>query len=323
MCFTNHPRPVPPETYAAAVDRVVARLRRLDGLVAVYQLGGVTAPGISDLDVLAVFEDGVRCAADPLEGLPADDRYLFTHGLFGVSRQFFRAARRYTCYHGFDLRWGTPEPAPARATDAVAALQHQIAREYLVANFISTTIARTYGIVSVRNLLLSVHGLRYDLAFLGVEGGPLYELVHQLIGWRGRWFTQPVAPAPFAAWVEAYFEAFPAFVAGWLDDGRLYLPPWARRRYGRNVFLEPAAALGAAHRGLVLPRRGGVLGKRYVRAQHRFNTFRIALPSTTTPPHPAVAERFRFLKDMKAYNAAHLPAFEPLTGSGNLGVNVV
>ena len=99
MYLTNFPRFVPVSSYDFAIQRMVQKLKRQDGVVCIFQIGSINSPGISDIDMLVVFEDGVECSLNPLEDLSKRERYLFSHNLFGVSKTNFSEAQRYTFFH--------------------------------------------------------------------------------------------------------------------------------------------------------------------------------------------------------------------------------
>ncbi len=95
----NYPKYVPNSVYESAIGKVVETLRCQPGCVSIYQIGCTATPGISDIDILAVFEDGVRCNMNPLLSLSKKEKYLFTHSLFGCSRKYFHEAQKYTFFH--------------------------------------------------------------------------------------------------------------------------------------------------------------------------------------------------------------------------------
>lgn len=327
--LSNPPAPAPPALYEQAVDRVVGRLKGAEGVVAVYQIGHVGAPGISDIDLLAVFEDGATCEVDPLADLPERERRLFTHAVFGTSVGAFRDVQRYTLYHNYRLLWGQPHGEGGVGPQGLLLdeLRRQIALEFLLACYISRTIEAVYGVVSVRGLLLSVNALRYDLEFLRITSGELHALVHQLVAWRGRWFERPVGGGELAGWFEAFYPALHAALAALLAERRLLLPPWASEVYARNVRLRRADALGYNHTGVVFPPALTALGKRAFRALHRMNRFVFGVPcvwenssvlaqgSQAPELLPFMEERFRAFERMNRYNRVHLRHFAPLSGS--------
>ena len=92
--------------YSLAVEEMVARLSSIQEIVALYGIGGVGAPGISDLDMVAVVRDGATLALDPCSGLDASGRYLFIHTLYGASVSQFKAAQSFSFFRPYRLLYG-------------------------------------------------------------------------------------------------------------------------------------------------------------------------------------------------------------------------
>lgn len=313
ITFVNFPRHVEPAVYERAIEQVIEWLQEVDGIVSIYQVGSVSAPGISDIDLLAVFEDDAVVDGNPIARLTGDERYLFTHGPFGVCRRDFHRGQRYTFYHNYTLRWGDDlRPADSDlGADDVAGIKRQIALEFLIANYISKTVDRTYGLVSVRNVLLSVKALRYDMEYLGVTDGELYDLINQLIRWREAWFEQPIGKDRFEKWFDAFYAALHLFLTAHLRRHRFFLPPWASRRYARHIRLEKAQRLDWRRKGIVVPLGKRHLGKKYTKLHNRLNQFTFSVPATDQGSE-VLEERFRFLKSMRRHNERHLASFAPL-----------
>ena len=83
---------VQPELYEINISQVASALMNHGKVESVYRIGSVTAPGISDLDMLVVFKDGTSTNHDPLKKLDDKGHYLFVHRLFGVSVSHFQNA---------------------------------------------------------------------------------------------------------------------------------------------------------------------------------------------------------------------------------------
>ena len=286
MKLTGYPHPVPREHYAGAIEEVLRPLRTEPSVQAVYQVGGIRTPGISDVDLLVVFRDGAQCRVDPLAGLSAAGRYLFPHGQFGMPAQSFAAAIRFGFFHDYRLLHGD-EPAAGHATltgaDSVR-VNHQTGLEYLLKMFISMSVEHTYGIARVRNLLLLGRALRYDLEYVGAARSRLGPLVDQVIGWRDRWFEQRPDDADIRRWFATMYCELEALLRDLLARSPLFIPAWADLRIAGNMVICPAARLGVEHRGVTLPAVLGGLGRRYFNLQHRLNRFRFEVPVTTTAP---------------------------------------
>ena len=312
ISFVDYPRYVPPDGYERAIERVLERLRRVEGVVSVYQIGSVATPGISDIDLLAVFEDDAVVTFDPRMALSPEGRYLFIHRLFGISRRHFTQARRYTFYHHYALRWGEPLSLSGSGlgADEVAQLKRQIALEFLLWNYVTKTVDKTYGVASVRYLLLTVHALRYDMEFLGVVGGALFDLIHQVVAWRQVWFERPVGGDALNAWFSAFYAALHAFLASAFDEQKLFLPLWAGQHYAPHIRLERADRLACTHRGIRLPFGTRLPPTIYWLAMHALNRFRFTIPATGRGGG-VLEDRFRFLRTAKAHNTARLRRFDP------------
>lgn len=313
ITFVNFPRDIKPVVYEQAIDQVITHLRGVDGIVSIYQIGSVSAPGISDIDLLVVFEDEAVASGNPIAHLTGDERYLFTHGLFGVCRRDFHRGQRYTFYHNYVLRWGEDLRVGKSdlEADEVARIKRQIALEFLIANYISKTVDRTYRLVSVRNLLLSVKALRYDMEYLGVTDGELYDLINQLILWREAWFEQPVGKDMLREWFESFYSALHLFLTARFNHQRFFLPAWATSRYARHICLERSHRLSWRHKGIVMPLGRRPLGKKYTKLNNRLNRFIFSIP-ITDQSSKMLEERFLFLKSMKRHNESHLASFAPL-----------
>lgn len=314
MRFTERPRPVERRDYTTAIDRMVERVARFEGCCAVYQLGSVGTPGISDVDLLVVFEDGVACSENPLAGMPEADRYLFVHALFGLSRSLFEQAQHYTTlFENCRSMWGEALPIHAREAryGTAGPLKRQLALEYLLANYIAKTMERATGLLSVRKLFLNVKGLRYDLECLGIREGALYDLLTEALVWREAWFEMPVVVSRLEDWFRAFYRALHQTLGRVLAETPLYFPDWIEGQFARNVRVAPGAKLGFAQQGLRLP---AWPGRTVQKIRRRLLRFTFTVPVTRVCPHPVLDDRFAFLRDLKRYNARHLPHFADLDG---------
>lgn len=317
MKFTDYPVEVPMASYDAVIEKVLSALRDFPGLVAVYQIGGVTEPGISDVDLFAVFEHGRKCRREARHNLDKADRYMVMHSLFGASEQYWRELRTYTFFHNYQHLWGRELPVEpvSPGEEAIDALKRQIALEYLVKMYVNTVVENRYGICRVRSLLLHVKGLLYDLEFLGVNNGPLHELVTQVIAWRQCWFSDRIHETELLGWMQAFIVELEAFLREEFLRGPLYLPFSGPHALSRNLTLVPADEMAVEYKGISLPGVFGGLGRRYFNIQHRFNFFRFSVPAGRLDDSPVIAARFDFLQRMRAYNDRYIPHFSPAASS--------
>jgi hypothetical protein len=311
MILTDHPRFVSPEAYVAAVERMFRRFVNQPGVVCVSQLGHVGTPGISDIDLLVVFDENTRFRSDPLAELSGPDRYLFVHGLFAVGKEDFAEAMNFTFFHNYQLLWGAaPEMngVPLSAEDRTI-LKRQIALEYLLRIFISLTVEITYGVAKLRNLFLHAKAMLYDCEFLGVTSGAFYEALTSIVRRRNQWFEHEHNQS-FAEEILFFYEKFQPFLSGQLHAGDFFLPVRDEYRVGRHVRLVKSSNLSVTHRGLVLPAALTRLGgRRCFNLLHRFNEFELALPFRSDGLPNVIERAFALRERMEARGRSHFPHF--------------
>lgn len=320
MYLTTYPRFVPVFKYDLAIQRMVIKLRQQDGVLSIFQIGNINCPGISDIDMLVVFENDADCHFNPLQDLSKRERYLFSHNLYGVSKTHFREAQRYTFFHNYNLLWG--DQLPVRESDLsceeIQNLKTQTALEYLLQMYISLTVKLTYGIFSIVGLLRQVKALRYDLEFLNISSGKLFDLIETLVSWRDNWFKNKPTTQMLKIWIDDFYEELSEFLREILNATKFYLPRWANLRIARNIMLVPSEHFGYVHKGITLPSFLGGLGRKFFNLQHRFNTFKFQMPITLTKKSELIEKRFIFIRNMKTQNKDKLPFFMPLASNLNI-----
>lgn len=315
--LVDPPRAVGRDAYGAAIDRMVRTVRGLPGVRALYQIGSVSSPGISDLDMVAVFADGVVCDVNPVRGLGGTDRYLFIHNLYGAPLQHFARARRLSFFHDYRLLWGEDAgDGGAALTDAEAALlKRQIALEYLVRLYAVMALQRAYRTVKVRGFLLHVKAVAYDLEFLGITDGTLHDLTRRFVDWRAAWFEDAPDPGAFIRAYDAFYDALVSLLDGVGEVLPFYAPGPFPYRIARSLWLRPGPRLGVRQVGVRPPPALRVLGSRYFKLANRLNRFEFTVPVAAEAPPPVLTERARLVDAMRAYNRSRLPGFDVLTTS--------
>lgn len=319
LFFTDYPKYVSIKEYKNAIDEIVSRLGQYNGLVSVYQIGGINQPGISDIDLLAVFKDGVKCLSDPLKGISKTQKYLFIHSLYGVSKEYFYKAQNFTFFHNYTLLDGENliSNQISLTKSDIKTLKCQIALEYLIKMYTSITVELTYQIVRIRTLLLHAKALIYDLEFLDVTNGVLFELLQKIVLWRDNWFKDKKSKRELTIWLKGFYKELTEFLKTVLNEKGFYLPEMCNHRISKNMTLVMSEKFGYSHRGFTLPSVFGGLGRRYFNIQHNWNNFLFYVPIKTPKDFDILARYFQFLSDIKNQNMIFLPNFLQLSSSLN------
>ncbi len=167
-------QPLTPTEYGRVLDQFVGYVSGLPGVRAVFRFGGLSHPGVSDLDVLVVVSDDAD--AWTLGGIPAAAqggalaRYLFVHPPVVVPEAEVSRVRWVHTLYGLEQLWGEslelpPPPAEVRPWLNLA--------EYVDFTFSVRSVLRSFegedvGLRGVLLLLTScVHSLRLASDLLG------------------------------------------------------------------------------------------------------------------------------------------------------------
>lgn len=243
MKLVGHPRPAELEDYRRAAEEIEARLGSLPGLRAIYRIGGVSAPGISDLDRVAVV-DPAGPVPPVWHDLTEGTRALAMHPPFLVDPATFASHRLISHLEPMELAAGTAIEIEERPDpDYIGRL---LGAESLLLTLVRLLKYRVTGRVKVRAVLCQLHTVRHGLALAGLGRGDApraWALSDEVASLRGEWFAQ--APQEREERLRhLVLRAFPALV-GALDSLAVGLP---RSEEGSDTRL----ALGAPWGGVVL-----------------------------------------------------------------------
>ena len=169
--FASLPVRYSPDAYHETIRKVVDRLDREDDVLAIYQIGGIGDPGISDIDLIVVFRDEVsRFEGTYKKNLDDPDTYLFMHGIFGMPLDVFW--NRHLLIPIFDLKHIAGQDLEGGSSTIYEAPEKEwIARlyalEYLVVNIFNLCNQFHAKTLKVRPLLCSLKALVHDFRILG------------------------------------------------------------------------------------------------------------------------------------------------------------
>lgn len=317
IVIIDQPHPVADSFYVQSLEAMVERLKVTGLIRTIYQIGGVSSPGISDLDMVVVFKHGASTAQNFLSGLNAEERYLFIHNLYGISEDHFAAAEKFAFYNRYQLLWGEDVQTNIRLPESdIEAMKIQIALEYMLKMYITIQVQHSYRVLRMRDILLHVKALDYDLEFLGITSGPVKGWVNRVMEWRKNWFSAAPSHIELIHWWEGFFHDFNVLLVDILNKNRFYLPSQESYRIAKNISLLPSEShVSTMRNGFILPAVFTFLGKKYFRLQNRLNQFQIQFPVKSTHIPDVLEKRFQFEQTIVDYNKHFLPHFLPITSS--------
>jgi len=164
---TAWPRPVAAERYDAVRDAYLDRVFATGQVRAAWQMGGVGAPGLPDLDLVLVVRGLPSAALDAaldIGALGEDARYVFMHRQFVLPEDLF--PRHRDLFFGSDLRlvrgeaMDLDEP-PAEVADVLRLCFHVEMMVRRLADF--ARLGSGGEVIAVRPLVAALHGVRFNV----------------------------------------------------------------------------------------------------------------------------------------------------------------
>lgn len=316
MRFIDYPNQVDRSLYEEAVTGIIDRNKTTNGLKSIVKFGNLTTPGISDIDLLFIFEKGVMCGHTGMEDLPANHKKLFTHGIMALSEDKYIDNQYYNIFSNHHLMWGEPLPVIERTRNQSeeSALRIQTAVEFLIANYIDIKIQKEYGIIKLRALLQHMKGILYDLEYLNEINTKIHPHLFEIKNFIIQWFEQTPSEKKIKDWFFSFEELFEEYIQEILEKYPLYLP--LRENYAilKNMTMKNGSYIHIKRNGVLLPNISILAGRTYFKLQHKFNKFNLSCP-LTHEASPIIKDRFDFLIKMKEYNRQYLPNFMTITTS--------
>lgn len=195
--FYNEPRKCIPKDYEDTISEYVSRVSRIPDVHAIYQIGSITAPGISDIDLLVVLNDKLTFSS-PKEYLPHDSSkgcYLFIHPPILVPISLIKNI--CMIYPIFDIKkiYGENFEISAPQRDKLSPTISAILNDFIIlfypVEFISVLVS---GKGDVRHLLLRLNGVKHSISLYKTlrvgEIPPEWDsFIEETTELRQNWFT--------------------------------------------------------------------------------------------------------------------------------------
>lgn len=188
LILERRPQFVALSDYDKAAKEIDGLLGSLPGIVAVYRLGSVSAPGISDVDRIAVVE---RSARGPTVWgrMSESTRYVAMHSPFLVDVDTFVRHRWFAMPEPLELVAGTElaleEPPSHQLLRELAGIEGLVVSRLKLAKQLAT------GRIKVRPFLCELHNLRHDLRLTGISESAAphaWALTAEILAVRDQWW---------------------------------------------------------------------------------------------------------------------------------------
>ncbi|MFC2175549.1 hypothetical protein ACFLR1_01095 [Bacteroidota bacterium] len=309
MKFIDIPQVRTLKDYSYSIDEMASRVQKLEGVVSIYQIGSVSNPGMSDIDMLVVFDDEASIPSDPVRDF-SPDTYLFTHQLYGVPKSRWEDLRAYTFFHNYRFISGQelPEQRTVLAVADERALKVQIALEFLVKMFVVLTVQLKYDIVKLRSFLLEGKALIYDLEFLGIDSGELFRLVNQVIEMRAEWWQRKPSDKELSTLIKDLYHELTTLLQTEFSKNPLFLPLTESFKIARNIQISNGE-FSANSSAIVFPNFGILNEKKHFNLLNRFSNFSFTFPYKMPEADSVIEKRFKLLSELRSHNNKNLPGF--------------
>lgn len=309
--LTQWPVYHPPEEYELAIKTMTNILKPVSEVLSIYQVGGISDYGISDIDMLVVFKDGGSFKDNPISmSGKLVNRYLFTHRLFGTTENRLNNLENFTRFGTYNFLNGKQQIFKlCLSSKDLRIIETQIALEYMLKAFISLHTAICYGQIKVRNLLLHVKALRLDLQLLNISSGVFFEIVHELIALRKVWFQKTPDPDSLNKKIDTLYSEFKNLMGELLRTYPFYVINSDVATVSKNIklvnestFIYPSTKIPGWIK-LLTPekKRESIL--------NRLFKFHFGIPVKSSNIPDVILQRHHYIKTGIENNLMHYPNF--------------
>jgi hypothetical protein len=306
----NFPVYTPTNVYQHTIERISSYISKIPGFRSVYNVGNISDPGISDIDLLVIFSKDSHFKTNPLNILHNNEKYLFSHFLFGCTEDFIGKAAEYYPFNSLQKICGENFFFKNLA-QANSSITRQLALEFLTINYISRNIEYQSRIISIRNVFLSVKAILHDIKILEISDITLNQLIIDLIEIRKNWFLLKNSKEVFLKWYQEFIVIFNSFFESYNANYPIFLTDSNELWYSRNVKLrknsEPFFKAKRFLPTLYFTDKQLLL-KRYT----KFSSFyRIDLNWNYIYNNKEMIDRCEYAKQIWNYNRRFFPFFQP------------
>ncbi len=144
--------------YQKSIEKVVNYLSVFREVLSIYQIGKISTPGISDIDLIVVFNDDVkRFKYSYRKIFNNTDNYLFMHGLFGMPLRIFKKRDFLIPIYNCKLIEGQEIISNACPPEEKSIVETMYSIEFLILNIFENVSNLITKRVKIRPFLCSIN----------------------------------------------------------------------------------------------------------------------------------------------------------------------
>ena len=193
--FRDFPRERYVEAYHQATTRFVDYFQNHPAVKAIYGMGGINDPGISDLDLILVLKDDGTLTHNDYQFLDSLDSYIFSHRPFVISEKIFPYlpylffASDLSRLGGAEYEFFTPESDLEKRQ-----LAWILCAEAAIGQLFDLVYQITFRKkISLRNSLLKLNSIKHNIKLAeqvgdGMDGERFEEFTKEITLLRENWF---------------------------------------------------------------------------------------------------------------------------------------
>lgn len=167
--ITNDIRYIPQQDYEKVLWLYIDYLSQRLDMVSIYQIGAISVPGISDIDLIIVLDDRTSSVLDFREAQRAAagelGLYAFSHSPFVVNCKTFRNLP--TLFYAYNLRhlWGEKLTLNEYSSKEQEFYDYVIAVEAAIAqSFIFMRVTQDRTVFGLRSLLCNLNAIKHTIS---------------------------------------------------------------------------------------------------------------------------------------------------------------
>ena len=292
MKIIDRPTYIDIDNYKILINKLVDMISKYPSVVSIFQVGSIKNPGISDLDLLCIFDKNSKNKINVRSILSSEENQILTHNIFALDHNFLDNWLLFNELSNYRILFERKKTINKEDIQHLSdELKNQIALEYMIKMYISLNIQLKYGIIKLRSFLLEAKAIQFDLELLNIDSGNLYNSVLDVIFLRNEWFKSNFDDDSLIKLIIKFYDNLESSLIQLLNEKEFSLP-LNEVMLSKNIIISKGANLRSHHKGIVFPNFLYFLGKRYFNLQNRFNSFRYHIKFSEPKKESIIYERF-------------------------------